>query len=87
VRVGRKNRPRAVSASAGAEDRSGEVEDIFAAASHKREILFRIRQSGWFHPEIYSLLFEFRTTFCIYENGSAALNALTLQRLITGAGS
>ena len=47
MRVGRKNRPRAVSASAGAEDRSGEAEDIFAAAPHKREILFRIPQSSY----------------------------------------
>jgi uncharacterized protein YecE (DUF72 family) len=48
---------------------------------------FEFGNQGWFHPEIYSLLFEFRTAFCAYENGFAALNALELQRLITGAGS
>jgi len=28
---------------------------------------FEFRNPGWFHPEIYSLLSEFRAAFCIYE--------------------
>ncbi len=27
---------------------------------------FEFRNPSWFHPEIYSLLSEFRTAFCIY---------------------
>lgn len=28
---------------------------------------FEFRNSGWFHPEIFSMLSEFRAAFCIYE--------------------
>jgi uncharacterized protein YecE (DUF72 family) len=28
---------------------------------------FEFRNPGWFHPEMYSLLSEFRTAFCVYE--------------------
>jgi uncharacterized protein YecE (DUF72 family) len=29
---------------------------------------FEFRNPGWFHPEIYCLLSEFRTVFCNYTN-------------------